>query len=275
MTVRPGSCRLCPRTLPPGRADAYACAGCEHRMRYTLTSLAAEIPLLELLLLPGRAGSGGGRGAAATHPPLPADLRALDLLGPGTRQQTDDTIPLPALLTGYAHYIAGQFQARYVRGGTEYLTPCTGARPRTGTDLPAWCRWLIAYLPHIVRQPWAPDFQTSLQTALHRVRAITGTQPRTHPRLAPCPACTAFALGRTDGDWEIRCHACGHTMEPDAYTQHAAAVLPALTRTAARIASAQATAAARETPDGYRHDATASMVCIQSGTNNRRNPSCP
>jgi hypothetical protein len=38
----------------------------------------------------------------------------------------------------------------------------------------------------------------------------------------------------------VRCQACGHRMAPDAYDAHAAAVLPGLTRTMARIVAANA-----------------------------------
>jgi len=111
---------------------------------------------------------------------------------------------------------------------------------RSGRDIAAWCRWLTGYLPYAVHLRWVGELHQALEGALARVQAITRTRARTHPRLAPCPSCGACAMSRTDGQWEIVCEACGHKMQPDAYDKHAAAVLPALTLTMARLAEASA-----------------------------------
>lgn len=237
-------CAICPRTLPAG-TGRYACAACEHRLRYELTELAGrELAALRAELAPGASPAAGSRSGGRAHAPLPLDIRVLDLLGPGTPNTLPDPygeqsagIPLGPILTGWAHTIAIEHQAAYRRDGTTYLVPCTSAAPRTGTGLDAWCRWLIAYLPHAVRRPWITEMNAELTDAMHRVRQITGTRTRTRPRAAPCPACGAIAMSRTDGVWEVACEACGHRMDPADYDAHAAAVLPGLTLIMARLAT--------------------------------------
>lgn len=237
-------CTICARPLPDGSAR-YACQACEHRMRHLLATIVTELPLLRAALVPG-GGTAGGRPAGRAHAPLPVNVRALDLLGPGTTYAVPDPygeqsggIPLGPLLVGWARYIATTYPAVYRSAGTEYVVPAEGVEVRAGTGIPAWCGWLTRYLPYAVRQPWIAQLCDQLDDALRRVRAITGTRPQTHPRLAPCPACSAVAMSRTDGDWEIRCQACGHRMEPDAYDAHAAAVLPGLAMVMARMAAAE------------------------------------
>lgn len=241
-------CTICHRALPDDRADAYACLACEHAMRVWLATIARDLPLLAAALVPGQSGpSTGSRFAGRAHAPLPVDGRALDLLGPGTVVPVPDPhgdqyagIPLGPLLIGWARYIAAEFPVRYVQGGTEYIAPCDGPAARTGSGLDAWCRWLTAYLPHAVRQTWIGDLHDQLDDAVRRIRQVTGTRPRTHQRLAPCPACDAFGLCRTDGEWEITCGVCGHRMDPDTYDAHAQAVLPGLMTTMVRLVAADA-----------------------------------
>ena len=242
-------CATCPRLIPDD-CDAYACQACEHRMRHLLATIVTELPLLQAALVPG-GGTAGGRPAGRAHAPLPVNVRALDMLGPGTIAPVPDPhgeqsagIPLGPLLVGWARYIATTYPAVYRAGGTEYVVPAERAEVRSGTGIPAWCGWLTRYLPYAVRQPWIAQLSDQLDDAVHRVRAITGTRPRTHPRLAPCPACSMVAMARTDGVWEIVCEACGHRMDPDAYDAHAAAVLPGLAIVMARMAAAELTAGA-------------------------------
>lgn len=244
-------CTICHRALPDTWADAYACPACEHAMRVWLADIARELPLLTAALVPGQSGPSTGRSSGRAHAPMPVDVRALDLLGPGTAVPVPDPfgdqsagIPLGPLLVGWARYIAKEFPVRYVQDGTEYVVPCDGPAARSGTGLDAWCRWLTAYLPHAVRQTWIGDLYDQLDDAVRRIRTVTGTRPRTHQRLAPCPACTAFGLCRTDGEWDIKCGVCGHRMDPDAYVVHAQAVLPGLVTTMVRIVAAEAAAGA-------------------------------
>lgn len=246
-------CAICPRLLPDG-SDAYACPACEHRMRYVLATIVAELPLLQAALVPG-GGSTGGRPVGRAHAPLPVNLRALNLLGPGTTtpvtdlhaEQVGDT-PLVALLRGWADWLAQHFPCARVLDGTVYLAAyggCDRAGIRgDGADVAAWCRWLTRYLPYAAQLHRVDELHRDLEDALARVRAITGTRPQTHPRLAPCPACGTVAMSRTDGVWEVVCEACGHRMDPDAYSAHASAVLPGLAMVMARMASTELTAGA-------------------------------
>lgn len=239
------TCIICRRSLPEG-SDRYACPGCEHSMRYTLGALVGELPALRAALVPGGSPRTGTRFGGRANAPLPVNVSVLDLLGPGASAVVPDPlgeqtggVPLGALLLGWAHAVAREVTGRYWHGGTEYRVPCTPA-VRRGGGIPEWAAWLAAYLPLAATLPWVAEMHGELEDALRRVRAITGTQPRTHPRLAPCPACSACAMSRTDGQWEITCEACGHRMDPDAYDAHAAAVLPGLALTMARIATANA-----------------------------------
>lgn len=238
------NCTICTRALLAD-SDRYACEGCEYAMRATLQQLLAELPALRAELAPGSA-PGGRRPVGRAHSPMPVNTRVLDLLGPGTvvyvpdphGEQTAD-IPLTPLIISWCQHLARDYPAVSRRGGTEYRQPCTAAVVRRHADLPTWITWLARYLPYAATRPWAGELHDGLDDALRRVRAITGTRPQTRPRFAPCPRCGAFALGRTDGQWDIVCAACQHRMDPDAYAEHAAEVLPALTATAVRLATAE------------------------------------
>lgn len=239
------NCLTCIRVLPPD-SGRYVCRGCEHHMRYVLRTLAGtELPLLRAELVPGGSPSTGTRFGGLAHAPLPANARVLDLLGPGTPNLLADPhgeqtggIPLGPILVGWSQTVAREHQAAYRRGGTEYLVPCTSAAPR-GDALENWCRWLAAYVPYAATRPWADEMHAELDDALARVRAITGTQPRTHHRYAPCPWCSAFAVTHEDGRWDLDCQACGRKLDPDEYAAHAAVTLPGLTRTAVLMAAAE------------------------------------
>lgn len=242
-------CATCPRLLPDGSAR-YACRGCEYRMRHLLATIVTELPLLQAALVPG-GGTAGGRPAGRAHAPLPVNVRALDMLGPGTIAPVPDPhgeqsggIPLGPLLVGWARYIATTYPAVYRSAGTEYVVPAEGAEVRAGTGIPAWCGWLTRYLPYAACQPWIASLSDQLDDAVRRIRAITCTRPQTRPRLAPCPKCGAVAMSRTDGQWEIVCEACGHHMDPDSYDAHAKAVLPGLAMVMARMAAAELAASA-------------------------------
>jgi ribosomal protein S27E len=250
------ACSICPRALPDD-AGGYACQRCTHRMRYALNTLAdRELPLLRQALVPGSSGPPTGtRFGGLAHAPLPADGRVLDLLGPGSVRsapystQAGD-IPLLPLLRYWADRLAMAFPARHVRSGTQYLEPYGGADQavsRRGTDIAAWSRWLVRYLPYAADLYWVRELHDALDDMLHRVRAITGTQPHTHHRLAPCPACDAFAVVHTDGEWDVKCEACGQKTDPDEYAAHAAAVMPEITA-AATVMPELAAMAIRQAP---------------------------
>jgi hypothetical protein len=245
------TCSICPRALPPAFTDAFACVACLHRMRYVLAELQHELPLLQAALVPGGTGPRiGSRFGGRAHSPMPLNGQALDLLGPGLAEQLPDPydeqvagVPVLPLLRSLADRLAADFPARHIRYGTEYVQPyggATAAANRGGAGIAAWCRWLTTYLPYAMHLYWVAELHQALEDVLVRVRAVTRTQPSTHPRHAPCPDCGACAMSRTDGRWEITCEACGCQMEPDAYDAHAAAVLPGLARTMARIVAANA-----------------------------------
>ncbi|BBB00590.1 hypothetical protein RVR_10589 [Actinacidiphila reveromycinica] len=234
-------CTICHRPLPAG-TDRYACPGCEHHLAYVLQQLVAELPLLRAELTPHRGPGAGGRPAGRAHPPLPVDVRVLDLLAtrwvPDPDGQDSGGIPIGPLLVGWASLLADDYPAvtRHP-AGTWYITRGTTPVPRAGGGIPGWANWLQLYIPFAVTCPWIWQMHEGLDDALRRVRAITGTRPRSHPRLAPCPQCSAVAMSRADGQWEITCEACGCRLDPDAYAAHAAAVLPSLSLVMAKLAA--------------------------------------
>ena len=231
------ACSIC-RT-PADEPDA--CQACTHRLGYVLQQLAAEVPLLQDQLAPYRSPSTGTRHGGTAHPPLPVDVRVLDLLAarwlPAADGQDTGGIPLGPLLVGWCSLLASSYPTVSRRDGTVYVTPGAEPVPRTAGGIPGWAAWLRAYVPYAATWDRAPELWAALEDALARVRAVTGTQPRTHVRHAPCPACSAFGLAITDGEWHVRCRVCGHQLTPDAYATHAAQVLPALTSLAVRIAT--------------------------------------
>jgi hypothetical protein len=242
-------CTICTRALPAD-TDRYACPACEHEMRSALEQLLVELPALRASLALGSP-AGGRRPVGRAHSPMPVTLRVLDLLGPGTVAYCPDPhgeqtagIPLGPLVISWCQHIAHDYPAVSRRGGTEYREPCTAAYVRRHYDLPTWIVWLTRYLPYATTRPWAGELHDALDDALQRVRQVTGNRPQSHARLAPCPQCDAFAMTRTDGQWDTVCEACGYRMDPDAYASHASRVLPALTATAVRIAAAEVTCGA-------------------------------
>lgn len=227
------SCSACPRTAPDGH---HLCPLCTDDIRGWLTELPAQARLLaDEFLTPGaapRQGRIGGTGRA--HSPVPVDLRVLNLLLPGRYDPvpgTDDDgeAPIAATLAAWAGHIAYTYPSVHRdRHGTAHARPCEQARPAGGTGLGAWCAWLTAYLPYIATIPAAAEFHEQLGDLVHRVRGLTHTEPRTHPRDAPCPACQAYRLVSVDGQDHITCKACGHRLTPAEYDQHTAAFLDSL-----------------------------------------------
>jgi hypothetical protein len=236
------TCTICGTALGLD-VERYACQACEHAMAYALRRIVVELPLLRAALPPGSA-PGGRRPVGRAHSPLPVTLAVLDLLGPGATHLLDDPdgdqtggIPLGPLLAGWIEYAAGQqLAAHRLRHGRAPQEDAVV--PSRAGGIPGLCVTLTRHLPYAVTRPWAQQLHADLRIALQTVRAVTGSRPQTRPRLAPCPDCAAFALSVTDGEWHVRCQACGHRMEPDAYAAHASAVLPGLTATAVQIAAA-------------------------------------
>jgi Zn ribbon nucleic-acid-binding protein len=231
------ACPLCPRTAPDGQHLCQLHAG---ELRGWLGELPRQARLLEAFAAAGgRPAEGRLGGTGRAHAPLPVDLRVLVLLGPGhydppgdADTDTDTTVPIRALLGGWAGHIAYQYPAAHRDPyGTARTQPCDQASPRHGETITGWCAWLTAYLPYALTLPLATDLHHGLGDLIRRLRHLTHTTPQQHPRAAPCPACDISALVRTDGRWHIHCLNCGHQLTPEQYDQHATRVLHA-TRTA-------------------------------------------
>ncbi|MFF8980201.1 hypothetical protein ACF08A_25740 [Streptomyces cellulosae] len=223
------ACAVCGRTAEDG---LQACTRHTVEVRAWLAELPAQAELLqrEFLAPAGAPAQGrlGGTGRATA--PVPVDLRVLTLLGPGHADvlgaDDDGTVPVLALLAGWAGYLAYTYPA-VTRDpyGTAHTRPCEAALPRHGRTITGWCQWLTAYLPYACTQPAFADLHHQLGGLLARVRDLTHAVPHRHPQGAPCPSCEAFALVAVDGQWGIVCEACGHHLEPDAYAAYAAAFL--------------------------------------------------
>ncbi|MBK3630522.1 hypothetical protein JHN59_38150 [Streptomyces sp. MBT49] len=225
------TCALCHRTAGDGH---HLCPLHADEIRGWLAELPRQAEMLAAEFLAPAGGAREGRtGSGRAHSPIPVDLRVLVLLGPGhavpvgaPEDDTDDTVPIGALLAGWAGHIAYTYPSVHRdRHGTAHTQPCEQAWPARGRDITAWCTWLSAYLPYALTLPAVADLHRQLGRLLDRVRDLTHTTPRDHPQAAPCPSCDSFALARTDGRWHIRCTACGHTLTPEAYDEHAATVL--------------------------------------------------
>jgi len=154
----------------------------------------------------------------------------ITLLGPGHYDamgaDDDGDAPIAAVLSAWAGHIAYAYPAVHRdRHGTAHTEPCDQAWPAAGRTITSWCAWLTAYLPYALNLPAAAGLHQDIGGLVHRLRGLTHAEPRTHPCAAPCPACGAFALARTDGRWHVHCTVCAHTLTPEAYAEHAAAVL--------------------------------------------------
>ncbi|MFD6421731.1 hypothetical protein [Streptomyces sp. NPDC060198] len=243
------TCTICHTTAP---ADAYLCDGCAHGLRARLRQIVTDLPLLRAALRPDTGPAQRG-GSGRAHSPLPVDVRALDLLGPGHPVPIEDPhgdqtggIPIGPLLKGWARYLAADVPAVWIDGhGTMRIDRCTDAQPRTGTGTgtAAWSAFLQAYVPYAVTRPWAEEFYHQVADLVARIERVTHTRPRRTPKDAPCPGCSAFALVEHEDQLHIRCEACGHRLTPDAYAAHRAEVMPALAAVALRIVAAQQRAA--------------------------------
>ncbi|MEU5111690.1 hypothetical protein AB0G64_09340 [Streptomyces longwoodensis] len=224
------TCLACRRRDTPD--EHHLCPLCVGDLRDWLAEIPDQARLLAEFVAPGGrqpAGRHGGTGRA--HAPAPVDLRVLTLLGPGRYDPVpgsddDGTAPLLAVLDAWAGHIAYHHPA-VTRDphGTAHVRPCEQAWPAAGATVTGWCAWLTAYLPYALTLPVAGDLHRQIGDLVQRLRGLTHSAPRDHPQAAPCPRCDTFALVRTDGQWGIRCRACGHHLEPAAYDEHAAAFL--------------------------------------------------
>ncbi|MFG2671383.1 hypothetical protein [Streptomyces sp. NPDC048445] len=241
------TCDICHQHAPAG---CYLCEGCAYRMHTWLREIPRHLPLLRDSLRPDTGPAQRG-GSGRAHSPLPVRIEVLDLLGPGHVVALPDPhgdqsvgVPLAPLLYGWARYLAAELPSvRLDEHGTVRIEPCTGPVARRGSSITAWCSWLDAYLPYAATRPWAADMYEQLEAVLQRIRRITHTAPRRHPKDAPCPSCSAFALVAVDDEWHISCQACSVRLTPDEYAEHRARIMPALAALALRIGAQQAAAA--------------------------------
>lgn len=222
-------CARCPRTAPD---EQHLCLVHSAELRDWLTELPGQVRLLAEFLAPS-GGRSQGRSGGRAHAPVPVDLRVLALLGPGHLDPPPgappEDVPIDALLGGWAGYIAYTYPAigwhpDRDRSATLYIGACEQAAARHGPTTAGWCAWLTAYLPYALTHPWAADLHRSIGDVIRRVRDLTHAVPHDHPQAAPCPACDAYGLVRTDGRWHVHCRVCGHQLDPDAYDRHAADV---------------------------------------------------
>ncbi|MFJ6659688.1 hypothetical protein ACIQNG_25545 [Streptomyces sp. NPDC091377] len=222
-------CAVCHRDTTPG---THICPGHGADLRAWLAELPALAQLLAEEFVAPAGGRDAGRPGGAGRATVPADLRVLNLLGPGRADPTgpddDGEAPLLALLSAWAGYIAYTYPTvTRDRHGTVHSGRCAQAVPRAGRAVPGWCAWLTAYLPYAAAHPWIGDLHHQLGRLTTRIRDLTHAVPHKHPQSAPCPECDAYALAAVDGRWGITCEACGHHLDPDAYAAHARTVLNA------------------------------------------------
>lgn len=224
-------CTVCRRTAPGGH---HLCPQHTGELGVWL----AELPgltrdLAEFVTPAGRPAEGRLGPAGRAHSPAPVDLRVLALLGPGHAQPPSSgdpdaggTVPIHAFLDGWAGRLAYDHPAVWRDPyGTAHTAPCDAYRATGGPTITGWCAFLTAYIPYTATRPWAGDFHRQLGDLTHHIRDLTHTVPHTHHKAAPCPRCKLLALTETDGQWGIRCEACGHRMTPEAYTEHRTALL--------------------------------------------------
>ncbi|MEV6124889.1 hypothetical protein AB0M23_31015 [Streptomyces sp. NPDC052077] len=224
------TCAICPRTAPDG---SRACPVCADDLHAWLAEIPRQAALLEEEFVAPSAAPARGRlgGTGRAHAPAPADLRVLTLLGPGRYDPapgTDDdgTAPITAVLAAWAGHIAYWYPAvTRDAHGTAHTQPCDQAWPAEGRGITSWCTWHTRYLPYTLALPLTRAYHEQISDLVHRLRALTHTTPRRRAMAAPCPSCDAGGLTWTDGQWRIVCQVCGHHLTPEAYDEHAAAVL--------------------------------------------------
>ncbi|MEU9777456.1 hypothetical protein [Streptomyces sp. NPDC047968] len=233
---------------PTGPTGLHACPACLHRLEAWLAEIPRHLPLLSALLAPTPGPAGPGSTGRA-HSPMPLRLDLIDLIGPGQPVAPLDAHgdqtghpPVGAHLAGWARYIASTYPTahRDAHGTVHVRAGGAEPHPRAGGGPAGWAAWLIAYLPYAAGHDWIGELYRQTEALVWRLRDKTDRRPRRTARTAPCPACEAFALVSTEGEPHIVCEACGHRLTHEEYRAHSAAVLPAITALATRIAARQA-----------------------------------
>ncbi|MER6533000.1 hypothetical protein ABT215_04095 [Streptomyces sp900105755] len=221
------ACALCPRTAPDHQ---HLCLVHSGELRGWLAEIPAQSRLLEHFVTPAARAAEGRPGGGSAHSPAPVDLRVLTLLGPGRYDpqgpDDDGQAPIAAVLGAWAGHIAYQYPAAARDPyGVQRTQPCEQAWPTRGETITGWSAWLTAYLPYALTLPLAAAFHAALDNLVRRLRDLTHSQPRRHPRAAPCPACDLCTLVTTDGQWGVNCLSCGTQMTTEDYDRHAARYL--------------------------------------------------
>ncbi|MFI9005087.1 hypothetical protein [Streptomyces sp. NPDC053541] len=221
---------LCLICTHPAQQPRTACVRCGDRLRGWLAEIPRQLVLLAASLELGSRPAQGYGGAGRAHSPLPVRGDVLNLLGPaaaGTVRDTarDQTGPAPvhATLHAWADQLAEDLGHR--------LAPINPRAP--------YADYLARHLDHIVRSPWVALLHAELADVVRRIRAITSTEPRRRAMDAPCPSCTAFALGHTDWQTYVDCEACGLLLTPAEYAEHRVRVMPALVEIGILMVAAQ------------------------------------
>ena len=208
------TCATCPRFFV-AQDDTTVCPACARDIRQRLAELPHHARLLPYLLLPGASPRTGQLRASRAHPPLPANLTVLNLVGPGhaatPAEHADDQtghVPLDAWLAGWAHYVAGQHRAvARDQHGTALITSCEQAWPAV-RGIGGWIAWLTAYLPALLAEPAdARAFTAQLQALTGTLRGLTGAGPVRRPVNRVCPDCDTLTVVQTHAGLE--CELCG------------------------------------------------------------------
>ncbi|MBB4987477.1 hypothetical protein [Streptomyces nymphaeiformis] len=214
------TCLICTH---PAEQPRTACTRCEHRIRGWLGEIPRQLVLLAASLELGSRPAQGYGGAGRAHAPLPVRGDVLTLLGPAAPGPVRDTAgdqggpqPVHAVLHAWADQLADDLG--------HVLPPINPRAP--------YAAYLARHLGHITRTGWVALMHGELADLVRRIRAVTSTEPRRRPADAPCPACQAFGLGRTDWETYLDCEACGLLLTEAEYADHHAAVMPPLARTA-------------------------------------------
>lgn len=204
-------CVCCLRRTPA--LGTLVCPLCLGELADGLRELPDLVPLLELLLEPSVQPTTGSRSGGRAHSPAPLNLGLLALLGPGHPTPPLDplgggSIPIGPMLRGWADYIAREHRSGWrTPDGTVRIEPADPA-PRRRTPA-GWCRWLLAYLPYAVTEPWVAEMHAQITDLIARcVREVGGLR---RPPVAdrPCPKCDRFALVQQYGGRGARCESCG------------------------------------------------------------------
>ncbi|MFE6816030.1 hypothetical protein [Streptomyces sp. NPDC057677] len=218
-------CLICTHTAETPRT---ACARCEHRIRGWLAEIPRQLVLLTATLELGTRPAQGYGGAGRAHSPLPVRADVLNLLGPAAPGPVRDTAgdqsdrqPVHAVLHAWADQLADDLG--------HLLAPINPRAP--------YADYLARHLDHAVRSSWVALMHAELDDLVRRIRTVTTTEPRRDTLQAPCPSCSAFALGRTDWESYIDCAACGCLLTVDEYDAHRALVMPPLARIGVLIAA--------------------------------------